>query len=98
MSQATRDIPKRVTVCDLCNEVIAKHEDATDVASLTHGYIAHKVTEKTKRVWFIWPQRDKPGRRWEDSREDDKIRVEWDFHAKCLYDVLKAEITKRETA
>ena len=94
MSNATRAIPKSVTVCDLCDQIIDKHEDATDIASLTHGYIAHKVTEKTKRVWFVWPQRDKPGERYEERLENDKIRVEWDFHAKCLYDVLKMEIGK----
>jgi hypothetical protein len=98
MSGATRDIPQHVTICDLCNDVIDEDEHPMDRASLSHGYIAHKVTEKTKRVWFRWPDLNRPGfsRTAADERQAREMRVDWDFHAKCVYDVLKAAVEAPE--
>jgi hypothetical protein len=98
MSIENRDVPKLVTICDLCNDIIPKGEHPMDTASLSHGYIAHKVTERTKRVWFHWPDLNRPGfsRTREQEREARAKRVEWDFHAECVYEALKAAIDGRQ--
>ena len=99
MSSAKRDVPQRVTVCDLCNEIIPERTHPMDTASLTRGYIAHPVTEVTKRVWFHWPDRNRPGltRTREQEERAREMRVEWDFHAQCVYDALKEAIKADRT-
>lgn len=81
-----------MTICDLCGKEIPEGTYPTDVASVTRGYIAHPVTEKTKRAWLHWPQRDKPMTSWEQNRANEAKRVEWDFHADCLVDALRTLI------
>ncbi|UOE45918.1 hypothetical protein [Agromyces larvae] len=36
-----------MTVCDLCDGIIPKAKP-DEMGSITHGFIAHKVTERTK--------------------------------------------------
>lgn len=94
MSTDTRGVPQQVTVCDLCNEIIPERTHSMDSASLSHGYIAHPVTEVTKRVSFHWPDRNRPGysRTREQEEKAREMHVEWDFHAECVYNALKVTI------
>src|SRR5690606_36017552 len=70
-----------------------------DTASLTHGYIANRVTERTKRVWFRWPDLNRSGlsRTREQQKRAREMRVEWDFHAQCALDELRAAIDAKAT-
>ena len=94
---STQNRPKltRMTICDLCDEVIPDGTYPNDTASVTNGYLSHPFTQKTKWAWLTWPQKDKPHTTWEQERENDKIRVEWDFHAECLVDALRRVIDER---
>ena len=94
MSSEIRGVPQRVKVCDLCDEIIPERTHSMDTASLTRGYIAHPVTEVTKHVWFRWPDLNRPGRTRTRQQEEEarEMRVEWDFHADCVYNALKQAI------
>ncbi|HLV43713.1 MAG TPA: hypothetical protein VKY39_02055 [Aggregatilineales bacterium] len=99
MSQQTRQKLTRMTVCDLCDEEIPEGTHPMDTASLSHGYIANRVTERTKRVWFRWPDLNRSGmsRTREDEKRAREMRVEWDFHAQCALDALRAAIDAKAT-
>lgn len=81
-------------VCDLCKKIIPEGTHPMDTASLSHGYIAHRVTERTKRVWFRWPDLSRPGGRYDAERERKarEMRVEYDFHAECIYALVKEAV------
>lgn len=100
MSVGRRDVPATVMICDMCDEIIPEGTHPMDTASLSRGYIAHPVTEATKRVWFRWPDLNRPGNRRprEQEARAREMRVEWDFHAECVYEALKAAIGAARTS
>lgn len=93
MSTQSRPIPTRVDVCDLCDQVIP--DDPPDErGSLTWGYIAHRVTAKTKHAWLSWP----PGGRSTGrnvSRPREPYR-HYDFHAECILRLVEEAIAARK--
>lgn len=91
MSQATRDKPAQVTVCDICDQEIPECTESLDRGSLTHGYIAHKVTPRTKWAWLIWPPQDRPGsnKTWQEKQAERKASRTYDFHAECIVKLVQ---------
>lgn len=76
-----------VHVCDLCGEEIPEVEDAHLRGSVTSGYIAHKVTNRTKRAWLKWP----PDAAYLRPKPEGKPR-EYDFHGECIVRLVEANL------
>jgi len=103
MSEAILSKPTRATVCDLCGKEIEKHEHSTEVGSLTHGYIAHSVTSKTKYAWLRWPSPEWFRKAdWKDKQKPENRERQYDFHGQCIVDLVEANLftpkTESETA
>ena len=97
MSTETRDIPKSVTVCDLCDEIIPKSESSLDVGSLISGYLAHPVTPKTKWAYLIWPPSNRPGRgrSWQEAQAEREASRHYDFHGRCITALVERAVSER---
>lgn len=89
MSSQVRPVETVVTVCDLCGEVIPASTGSTDRGSLIAGYIAHDVTPVTKRAWLRWPDLDR-------QTELRRKTVDYDFHGRCITDLVEANLHRRE--
>ena len=89
MSATTRPVAQQVTVCDLCDEIIPEVEPA-ERGSLTWGYIAHPVTNQTKRVWLIWPRRKRTAPPVQEKH--------YDFHADCVGRLITDAVEQRSTS
>lgn len=92
MSRQSRPVPTQLLVCDLCNEEINESEPG-ERGSLTHGFIAHKVTSQTKWAWLYWPPAGRErGKPWEWKRQPENRERTYDFHADCILRLVEANL------
>lgn len=93
MSHQTRDVPKLVKVCDLCDEEI-NEEQAAKTSSLAHGYGGSPEREKATAWYLLWHPADWPGfgrPTWEQQKDEKRWgHRHYDFHTECLLHVVEA--------
>lgn len=95
MSDEVRGVPTPVTVCDLCDEIIAARGDGAGLSgSVTRGYIAHPVSNVTRHAWLMWPPEAWKRRR---KPQDVPADIRYDFHGECIVGLVERAIADRKS-
>lgn len=90
MSYKTRPKPTGMLVCDLCDEEIDKQADG----EWSRGNIIcnvspmAQVTNRTKHALLCWP-------RSRTRRDEERPAADYDFHGKCIADLVDETIKAR---
>lgn len=91
MSTVTRSKPTSMLVCDLCDEEILRDADGSAGRAnlMTNVSPVGRVTERTPWALLCW------GRRRLNSERDPIPTASYDFHGKCIADLVEREIKTR---
>ena len=92
MTTQTRPKPTSMIVCDICDDEIERDADGSDGRAnlMTRVSPIVQVADTTRHGILSW------GRRRIDPQDDPMPSVHYDFHGRCIAELIQREIDARK--